>query len=491
MTTEQIEHVATTDVVIDKNVRRTVDIDKSFISSIRNHGILQPPVGWRDDAGQVHITMGQRRTLAAKEIGLDTIPVIIRTQTEAEQARIVAQLAENEQRSSLTPADTAAAYAQLQFEFGVTPEQIARKTNSPKAKVQTALAVAGSEAAASAARSHPITLEQAAVFTEFDQDGDAIAKLNEVASANPAMLDHEASKLREERLDREVIARLEAIAVDLGATVVSGWKEWEDARVADINSLWREGDESRTRIKPDDLRSFTDVYAWVRAGYRGDADRGFRLTFGIAKPRTQGLEGHSLGHAGAAGGLSDEEKAARKQKRQDKADMVAATTVRRAWLRDTLLAPTTTRPAKLETSMLRWVAAELLHAVGTLRPSNGMDLDLILGDLLGATLTDEHRGHGYHPVTGDYVSGHRVLAGTLAEGRDPLRIALATAVGQTEAVVGNPKADSFGQDVRAGRYLAQLAEWGYTLAEVEQRIVTAYDEKVAAAAERAAADAED
>lgn len=487
MSISELVQVPASDLIIDKNVRRTVDVDKSFISSIRNHGILQPPVGWKDDAGKIHITMGQRRTIAAQKIGLETVPVVLMTQTDAEQARIVAQLAENEQRSSLTAADTAAAYAQLQFEFGVTPEQIARKTNSPKVKVDTALAVSSSTAATAALESAPITLEQAAIFTEFEDDTEALDALNAVVGDNPAMLEHTASKLREDRLDREVIERLEAIAVDLGATVVDGWHEWEKARAADINHLWREGDDERTRIKPDDLRSFTDVYAWVRSGYRGDDDRGFRLTFGIAKPRTQGLDGNNLGHAGAAGGLSDVEKEARRQKRQDKADMVAATIVRRAWIRDTLLVPATSRPAKLEASMLRWIVAELFHTAGTLRPSTGMDLELILGDLLGAADPDEHVGHAYHPVTGDYISGYRVLADSLSKDRDPLRIAIAAAIGQTEAVVGNPKADGFGQDLRAGRYLAQLEEWGYTLAEVEQRIVAAYNEKVAKAAAKDAA----
>ncbi|MGU3358198.1 ParB/RepB/Spo0J family partition protein [Microbacterium sp. M4A5_1d] len=462
MTTEQIDHVATVDVVIDTNVRRTVDVDKSFVSSIRNHGILQPPVGWRDDAGKVHITMGQRRTLAAKEIGLDTIPVIIRTQTEAEQARIVAQLAENEQRQSLTPADTAAAYAQLQFEFGVTTEQIARKTNSPKAKVQTALAVAESAAAKAALAASKISLEQAAVFTEFESDESALEQLSEIVKERPEQLEHAAERIRR---DREQKRRVDELALQLerdGWEVIRSEYQYGYTRPANATSLrdlHRADDATKTPLKADDVAGIDGRVAVVYPQHGSEAGASCFLRH----PDKHGFVSHAYASGGGGKGpLTDEEKAARRKKREDRADMLAATTVRRAWLKDTFLP----RKHTFET-VGAWIVRAMLKHPDALRyeQARGEDAKVLTWELLGLKVEG-------HP---DFYSNDGL--GTLekvlqkASTADELRLLVAFAIARVEHPAGNPKYGRFGQHTALGPYLTQLAAWGYPLADIEQRLI--------------------
>lgn len=457
--TAQLENVALADVEIDTNVRRNVVVDKSFVSSIRNYGILQPPVGWRDDAGKVHVTIGQRRTLAARELGIDPLPIIIKSQQDAEQARIVAQLAENEQRRALDTADTAHAYAQLQFEFGVTTEQIARKTNSPKAKVQTALAVSQSAAASTAAASHPITLEQAAIYAEFDDNEDAIARLDAAASENPAQLEHVAQRLRDEQLDREARATLQEQIIAAGAEFIETYEAWTSVGAETIQYLWRADDDSRTRITTDDLDQFSNVVGRIQSGWRGDANRGFEIVWGIRDWKAQGLATHSGSSSAAGGPLTDEQKAERKQKRIDKAEMRAATIVRRQWL-NALVAEST--PAFISNDALLWIthaSVATRHALGY-----GQYRDkarTLLTEWLGM---DETTNVGY---LRDAIDTH--LANNP---RHAARVLLGYAIAVVEAVVGDEKHPWFGQGVDFAPYLEQLAAWGYTLADVEQRIVS-------------------
>ncbi|BAU32487.1 nuclease [Microcella alkaliphila] len=86
---------------------------------------------------------GQRRTLAATDAKLDTIPAVVIDPLADDAGRIIRQLVVNEHREQLTDADRTAAFQTL-FDLNVSADQIARKTKTPKARVETALKVAAS-----------------------------------------------------------------------------------------------------------------------------------------------------------------------------------------------------------------------------------------------------------------------------------------------------------------------------------------------------------
>ena len=98
---------------------------KELMVSIKEIGILQPPVVREVSGGRYELIMGERRYRAAKAVGLKTIPVIIRQTPDNELLREA--LIENIHRSQLNPLEEGAAYAQLLSDFICTHEELATK----------------------------------------------------------------------------------------------------------------------------------------------------------------------------------------------------------------------------------------------------------------------------------------------------------------------------------------------------------------------------
>ena len=96
-----------------------------LIASIKEIGILQPPVVRQTTSGKYELIMGERRFRAAKAAGLKTIPVIIRQTPDNELLREA--LIENIHRSQLNALEEAAAYSQLLTDFNCTHDELAQK----------------------------------------------------------------------------------------------------------------------------------------------------------------------------------------------------------------------------------------------------------------------------------------------------------------------------------------------------------------------------
>ena len=101
------------------------DALNELVASIKEIGILQPPVVRKVGEGRYELIMGERRFRAAKAAGLTTIPVIIRQTPDNELLREA--LIENIHRSQLNPLEEAAAYAGLLNDFGCTHDELAEK----------------------------------------------------------------------------------------------------------------------------------------------------------------------------------------------------------------------------------------------------------------------------------------------------------------------------------------------------------------------------
>jgi ParB family chromosome partitioning protein len=96
-----------------------------LVASIKEIGILQPPVVRQTSPGRYELIMGERRFRAAKIAGLRSIPVIIRQTPDNELLREA--LIENIHRSQLNPLEEAAAYTQLLQDFNCTHDELAHK----------------------------------------------------------------------------------------------------------------------------------------------------------------------------------------------------------------------------------------------------------------------------------------------------------------------------------------------------------------------------
>ena len=109
---------------------------KELAASIREVGILQPLVIRSTETG-FELIAGERRLRAAKEAGLDRVPVLIRQAGEGESMEMA--LVENLQREDLNPLETAAAYQALMDSFGLTKEQLAARLGKSRAAVANTL----------------------------------------------------------------------------------------------------------------------------------------------------------------------------------------------------------------------------------------------------------------------------------------------------------------------------------------------------------------
>jgi ParB family chromosome partitioning protein len=119
---------------------------QELIDSIRQHGIIQPlivrlatasPSGGVQLGPRFELIAGERRWRAAQEIGLATVPAIIRTANDLEVLEL--SLIENLQRADLNPIEEAQGYARLANEFGMRQEDIALKVGRSRAAVANAL----------------------------------------------------------------------------------------------------------------------------------------------------------------------------------------------------------------------------------------------------------------------------------------------------------------------------------------------------------------
>jgi len=98
---------------------------QELAASIRELGILQPPVVRKVGENRYELIMGERRLRAAKLAGLSRIPVIIRDTNDNELLREA--LVENIHRSNLNALEEAAAYNQMLTDFGFTHDELASK----------------------------------------------------------------------------------------------------------------------------------------------------------------------------------------------------------------------------------------------------------------------------------------------------------------------------------------------------------------------------
>jgi ParB family chromosome partitioning protein len=110
---------------------------QELAASIKEVGVMQPPVVRELPDGRYELIMGERRLRASKLAGLKTIPVILRASTDNEMLREA--LLENIHRSQLNPLEEAAAYQNLLNDFGYTHEELATKVGKSRPVITNTL----------------------------------------------------------------------------------------------------------------------------------------------------------------------------------------------------------------------------------------------------------------------------------------------------------------------------------------------------------------
>ncbi|WP_374008886.1 ParB/RepB/Spo0J family partition protein [Leifsonia sp. LS-T14] len=106
-----------------------------LVASIREVGVLQPVVvrPLQDEPGRYELIMGERRLRATKELGLDTIPAVVKETADEDMLRDA--LLENLHRSQLNPLEEASAYQQLLADFGITQDELANRIGRSRPQI--------------------------------------------------------------------------------------------------------------------------------------------------------------------------------------------------------------------------------------------------------------------------------------------------------------------------------------------------------------------
>jgi ParB family transcriptional regulator, chromosome partitioning protein len=109
---------------------------EELVTSIEEHGVLQPVVVQKADSGY-ELIVGERRWRASKKLGLKKIPAVIREVSDAQSLEIA--IIENIHRQDLNPIEEAEAYTRLANEFAMTQEMVAKKVGKSRTAVANTL----------------------------------------------------------------------------------------------------------------------------------------------------------------------------------------------------------------------------------------------------------------------------------------------------------------------------------------------------------------
>ncbi len=101
--------------------------------SIAATGVVQPIVVRTLEGGRYQLITGERRLLASRKAGKETIPAIVRTVSDEQAMEMT--IVENLQRADLNPMEQARAYHRLSSDFKMTQEQMALRTGKERASV--------------------------------------------------------------------------------------------------------------------------------------------------------------------------------------------------------------------------------------------------------------------------------------------------------------------------------------------------------------------
>ena len=114
--------------------RKTFHADaiEELKESILEYGIIQPLIVRKSIKGY-EIVVGERRFRAAKEAGLETVPVIVQELTDERMMELA--LLENLQREDLTPIEEAQAYKNIMSELKITQEELSKRLGKSRSHI--------------------------------------------------------------------------------------------------------------------------------------------------------------------------------------------------------------------------------------------------------------------------------------------------------------------------------------------------------------------
>ena len=434
----QLQMVDAREVLIDANIRTNTKIDRPFVASIKRHGVIIPVLAHPAEDGRVWIEDGQRRILAAVEAERHEVPAYIVPEGDTEAMRIVRQLIANEHRAELDESERVAAWRQLELD-GMSVTAIARAVGEKPKRVKAGLAVAASEAATKEVTEHQVTLDQALVIAEFEDDPDTAERLRDTAQHSPSQFEHQAQRARDMREERAAIEELIAHYTEQGYQQID-WPHWEDRTTLPFRDLTQ---KDGTAITEENYLGGDGHRYAIREAWNG-IEVGHFVTdwrkWGLKKRKPDGSVNMPW---------TEEQKQERRTLIANNKAWKSAETVRREWLRTFLSRKATPKGAQ------QFIAASVIDGRGRLTSSIGEHHRLAL-DLLG--LPDY-----------SWSKTHPILAHTQKQPGRTMTALLAVTIAAHEEATGTHTWRNPSEDM--ADYFTALAEWGYSLSDVENLVL--------------------
>lgn len=447
-----------------RNVRDDLGDLAGLAESIAAQGVIEPLTVIQLDDGSFQLVAGHRRAAAAIAAGVDQVPCVIRRDLSVDAATDLVQaghvgtmLAENLQRVGLTVVEEAHG-VQTMLDLGLDLSAVATRTGLDRKRVAKAAGVARlAPGAAAAVATAGLTLDQAAVVAAFQGHDGIVERLVVAAGEGPGRFAHAVTRVGQEvaaaqRLD-ERRAELEAA----GHRVIVGG-EAPSASFTVLSGLLQDGEVLRaeTHANCPGAAVLLQVATW-----NGDVAEDPVCTDPAGNGHTgRWVNDPSTKAPGAS--MSDEElerqRAERREVLSNNRAMEAASTTRRAWVREYLARRTAPKEvlrfaveafAKYPEELHSWLSgmgtqegAAAVGELGLVRPARWMPTDVSL------------------------TSGEHVV-----DGRLPLQL-LAHVAAAVEAATPRDAWRSTGHERdRLTTWLTFLVGQGYSLADIEQQIV--------------------
>ena len=114
------------------------ELMEELTASIKENGILQPLTVRELEDGNFELIAGERRLRAAKDAGLETVPVYILS-VDADVEMMEYALVENIQRVDLKPLEKAEGYAILSGKYDLSQDDIAKRVGKSRPAIANAL----------------------------------------------------------------------------------------------------------------------------------------------------------------------------------------------------------------------------------------------------------------------------------------------------------------------------------------------------------------
>ena len=120
--------------------RKFFDPEKldELTTSIKEYGVIEPIIVKKSIKGY-EIVAGERRSLAARKAGLDTIPAIVRDFSDEEMMSIA--ILENIQREDLNVIEEAMAYKNMLETLHLTQEELSKKVGKSRSHITNILGI--------------------------------------------------------------------------------------------------------------------------------------------------------------------------------------------------------------------------------------------------------------------------------------------------------------------------------------------------------------